>query len=114
MEWTEENQRQAWAEGWDVFTINTGILQIQALDDPAATCEEAGIQSTKIFNADCPCRDWVATAHVYTRAALGHKHCIDAIELIESKFEALRAKAAELDKALYLERTKGCAQTIEY
>jgi hypothetical protein len=80
--WNEDDRGYAWSHGWDVFSLDNGMLQIQALDEPEEVCADAGIESVQRFDGSY--RDFMATADVYTRAGRDKNwHCLKAIRLVE-------------------------------
>jgi hypothetical protein len=94
--WTNEDKKYAWSHGWDVFSLDNGMLQIQALDEPDMVCEDAGIESIKTFEGSY--RDFNATGYVYSRAG---KHqdpvCLKAIRLVECGYSDACDKLCELE-----------------
>jgi len=80
--WTEADKRKAWKRGWDIFVLDNGFMQIQALDDAAQVCDEAEIISKKTF--DGPLRDFKATAYVYDKAAEDSPLHLKAIRIMEN------------------------------
>lgn len=80
--WNEDDRNYAWSHGWDVFSLDNGMLQIQALDEPREVCADAGIESIQRFDGSY--RDFLATADVYQKAGFHQNyHCLKAIRIVE-------------------------------
>ena len=78
--WTKEVREWAWVNGWDVFKLDDGMLDIQALEEPWLTCEENGLESQCQFEGAY--RDFLACAHVYKCAAHQDYTCLKAIRMV--------------------------------
>lgn len=75
LRWTDANERHAFAQGWSLFTVDSGDLVIQKMDDPPAhRFWQEGMYEEPLFASDD-----AAIRFVRKQARLGDKIAQKAI-----------------------------------